>query len=166
MRPSPTSRSSTRSPTEPAPPGAAAGTPPRVPRFAGHHRPGGWETFHGFDGMRVLLGADVDHRRPVVLEGAHGAGRVVLAALHLDKLDGRTEDGATVRRAPAAFVALSRAWFAALNGYVRSVRAGEAPAISAATSPAIPRRTRPPPSRRSSRARGAIGLTWAGILPE
>ena len=113
--------------TEPAPAGAKPGTPAPLPGWSSHHRVGAWEAFDTFEGMRVLAGDSVGRRRPAVLEGSHGKGRFVLAALHFDKLDGMTEDGATFQAAPSDFRELSRRWFKGLHGYVGLVRTGRAP---------------------------------------
>ncbi|MFT5731412.1 MAG: 3',5'-cyclic AMP phosphodiesterase CpdA [Planctomycetota bacterium] len=119
--------------TESAAAGAAPGTPARFPSWSSHHRVGAWEAFDRFEGMRVLAGDSTSHRRPAVLEGALGKGRVLLAALHFDKLDGTTEDGATFKAAPKDFVEISRQWFRGLHTYVGLVRAGNAPEVIPST---------------------------------
>ncbi|WP_158265286.1 metallophosphoesterase [Blastopirellula marina] len=46
----------------------------------------GWETFDRQDGFEVILCSDDFASHPILMEGAYGQGRIILAAMHIDKL--------------------------------------------------------------------------------
>jgi len=103
-----------------------------LPRHLG--RPPSWETFVWQKGFRVVAAGKASGQFPVLLEGAHGKGRVVLTSLFLDKLvdeQGREKGDDAVR-------AVSRTFFANLAAYVRAVRAGEAAPVEPTPSPRAP----------------------------
>lgn len=47
----------------------------------------GWECFNEQGGFEVILAADLGAQTPVLMEGAYGQGRILLASLHFDKVD-------------------------------------------------------------------------------
>ncbi len=57
------------------PDGAAELTAPRL----------GWETFDRHGGFEVVISSDAYASHPILMEGAYGQGRIVLAAMHVDK---------------------------------------------------------------------------------
>ncbi|MEE1821325.1 alkaline phosphatase D family protein [Streptomyces sp. BE20] len=91
-----------------------------------------WETVGSWRAMRVLMACTAGGANPCLLEGAHGAGRFLVASLTVDKCF--NSSGATVQ--PAAAVQDSVTFFTALAGYVALVRAGTAPAVPPTPMPA------------------------------
>lgn len=92
----------------------------------------GWETFRDQSGFEVVLAADEDAVRPVLMEGAYGQGRIMLCAMALDKPAAPShvkEDDVE------AFEALGRAFFANLYGHTRSVLARDTVALDITPSP-------------------------------
>ncbi|QDV71296.1 Calcineurin-like phosphoesterase [Rosistilla carotiformis] len=45
----------------------------------------GWETFDRHGGFEVVISSDAYASHPILMEGAYGQGRIVLAAMHVDK---------------------------------------------------------------------------------
>lgn len=86
----------------------------------------GWETFAEQGGFEVVLAAGDARERPVLLEGACGRGRLVLAAMAPDKQDLGVRDDGELAGARAAFAAR---FFANLVAHAAAVRDGTAPAI-------------------------------------
>ncbi|WP_327170560.1 alkaline phosphatase D family protein [Streptomyces sp. NBC_01336] len=84
-----------------------------------------YETVQRWSSMRVLMACAASGFPPALLEGQFGAGRFLVTSLTLDKI----RNGAGVVVQPAEAVADSAAFFAALSGYVASVRSGTAPAV-------------------------------------
>ena len=95
-----------------------------------------WETLIDWESMRVLLSCAPDGKPtpPALLEGAHGKGRFLVTSLTVDKCF----DGAGAPLQPAVAVADSEAFFAAIAGYVASVKAGTAPAVVPTPKPKDP----------------------------
>ncbi|MFI4859757.1 MAG: metallophosphoesterase [Phycisphaerales bacterium JB063] len=92
----------------------------------------GWETFRDQGGFEVILAADPDAVRPVLMEGAYGQGRLMLCAMALDKPAGPSHiQGEGV----AAFEALGRAFFLNLYSHTRSVLARDTVALNITPSP-------------------------------
>ncbi|MCK4874110.1 MAG: metallophosphoesterase [Phycisphaerales bacterium] len=85
-------------------------------------RTAAWEVFSEQTGFRVLLAAARDGQYPALLEGEVGAGRILLAALYLDKLT--NADGEAV--APKAFASAADRFFTNLHAYVSLVQSGKA----------------------------------------
>ena len=76
-----------------------------------------WETFDAQGGFEVMLEADVEGHRPVLMEGAYGQGRIILCSMALDKAN--MGDGKPM---PEAFDALRARFFANLAEHVVNVR--------------------------------------------
>ncbi len=78
-----------------------------------------WESFGEQGGFEVILAADTAKREPVLMEGAYGQGRIILAAMALDKSNmgemSRQHDA-------AAFDAFRTRFFANLAAHVVNVR--------------------------------------------
>ncbi|MFD5766317.1 alkaline phosphatase D family protein [Streptomyces sp. NPDC127049] len=109
-----------------------------------------WETVQEWRSMRVLMACDASGFPPALLEGRHGEGRFLVSSLTVDKCF--DVSGAAVQ--PAAAVEDSVAFFAALAGYVRQVRAGTAPAVTP---------TPMPPETPAGPLVGHVGTTGARI---
>jgi len=64
-----------------------------------------WESFVDQEGFEVVLAGDAYAQYPALMEGAHGQGRIILAALGLDKLSFGSfgEPNRTIRQIRAAF---------------------------------------------------------------
>jgi hypothetical protein len=92
-----------------------------------HHRAGSWETLRDQRGFRVLATLGRSTRDPVLVEAAHGRGRIVLTSLFFDKR--MTAGGEVV--APAGFDKAANAFFSGLREYVSLVQSGAAPAVEA-----------------------------------
>ncbi|MFG0265467.1 MAG: metallophosphoesterase [Rhodopirellula sp. JB055] len=90
-----------------------------------HHRAGSWETLRDQQGFAVLAALGRSTRDPVLMEAAHGEGRIVLTSLFLDKY--QTTDGEVT--APAGFVTASRNFLGGLHDYVSMVRSKKAPEV-------------------------------------
>lgn len=87
----------------------------------------GWEMFAEQGGFEVVLTADTDRRQAVMMEGAYGQGRIILAAMALDKANmGQGEE----RLDRSALEAFRSRFFANLARHVVSVRERRAPALS------------------------------------
>jgi 3',5'-cyclic AMP phosphodiesterase CpdA len=87
----------------------------------------GWEVFVEQGGFEVVLAGGDASDRPVLLEGAYGQGRIVLAAMAPDKASfGLAGD----ERFDAARAAFSRQFFANLAAHAVSVRERKAPAVA------------------------------------
>lgn len=84
--------------------------------------PVSYETLLEWRRMRVLLAAGAAGTPPALLEGQLGAGRFLVTSLTLDKVF----DAAGASRQPAAGLADSERFFAAVAAYVGAVRAGTA----------------------------------------
>lgn len=87
----------------------------------------GWETFRDQNGFEVMLAADADAVRPVLMEAAYGQGRVLLCAMTLDK--------AAPMSNVETFDALASTFFGNLYGHTRAVLAGDAAALNVTPSP-------------------------------
>jgi len=78
-----------------------------------------WEAFGEQGGFEVVLRADTENRNPVLMEGAYGQGRIILAAMALDKTNmGPGGD----KLDDDAFDAFRRAVFRNLARHVVNVR--------------------------------------------
>lgn len=92
----------------------------------------GWETFVSQTGFEVVLAEDGRGGNPALLEGAHGDGRVILAAMAFDKPLGA---GASDVPFPTPIGAaedrehFTSTFFANLRGHVRDVCRKQAPPI-------------------------------------
>lgn len=96
------------------------------------NRPPNWEALSFQSGFKVLLASEPQDGDYALLEGAHGAGRIVLSSLFLDKI---YQNGMMV--AEPALAAIARQFFTNLCQYVQRVRAGTAPEV-VPTQPAEP----------------------------
>lgn len=96
---------------------------PDTDRIAFSGKRTAWEAFGEQAGFEVILAADTDRRQPALMEAAHGRGRMILAAMALDKASMGDQGGRTDADALDAF---RTHLFANLAGHVASVRAGEA----------------------------------------
>ncbi len=79
-----------------------------------------WEAFSEQGGFEVILAGDDKGRRPALMEGAYGQGRIILSAIAFDKTlepaSGRTPEG------DAALDAFRAAFFRNLAAHVVNVR--------------------------------------------
>jgi phosphodiesterase/alkaline phosphatase D-like protein len=87
--------------------------------------PVSYETLRSWRHMRVLMACGTDGVPPCLVEGALGRGRFLVTSLSIDKCF----DSAGAPIQPSGAVADSAAFFAALAGYVASVRSGTAPVV-------------------------------------
>lgn len=87
-----------------------------------HHRSGSWETLHAQSGFRVLASLGEVTGDPVIVEAAHGRGRIVLTSLFFDKRFTPAGENA----APAEFNRAADAFFAGLLTYVSLVSSDQA----------------------------------------
>lgn len=78
-----------------------------------------WEAFGEQGGFEVVLAAETDRREPVLMEGAYGQGRIILAAMSLDKANVGQGDSHLDR---AAFDGFRSRFFANLAAHVVDVR--------------------------------------------
>lgn len=78
-----------------------------------------WESFGSQGGFEVLLSADVEQDHPVLMEGAYGQGRIILAAMALDKTNMGNGGDNTDHE---AFDAFRSTFFANLATHVVNVR--------------------------------------------
>ena len=92
----------------------------------------GWETFQDQGGFEVVLAADADAARPVLMEGAYGQGRIMLCAIALDKA---AEASQVQAGGVEAFEALARTFFKNLYGHTSSVLARNTAALDITPSP-------------------------------
>jgi hypothetical protein len=58
----------------------------------------GWETFASQGGFEVILAEDATAKNAALLEGAYGQGRIVLAAMELDKVPASVTEGQAFAR--------------------------------------------------------------------
>jgi 3',5'-cyclic AMP phosphodiesterase CpdA len=78
-----------------------------------------WEAFSDQGGFEVILAAATDRREPTLMEGAYGQGRIILAAMALDKANiGQGDKNID----PAAFDAFRKTFFKNLATHVVNVR--------------------------------------------
>ncbi|MBN2505690.1 MAG: metallophosphoesterase [Verrucomicrobia bacterium] len=87
-------------------------------------RPPNWEALTFHNGFRVLLASEPELADYALLEGAHGAGRILLGSLFPDKI---YRAGTLV--ADATMLGIARQFFTNLLAYVQQVRAGTAPEV-------------------------------------
>lgn len=97
----------------------------------------GWETFAEQGGFEVVLAASDRKDRPVLLEGAYGQGRLLLAAMAPDKANLGLRDDGELAGPRSAFV---EQFFANLVGHAAAVRDRKAPAleVTPGTLPPLP----------------------------
>lgn len=94
-----------------------------------------WETFVHQSGFQVLLAGDAHAQHPALLEGAHGRGRILLAALDFDKVvDGAS--GEWIQN--EAKLAFARTLVRNLAQHALAVRNGKAPAPEVTPPPLAP----------------------------
>ncbi len=91
----------------------------------------GWELFDKQGGFEVILSADTSAQYPALMEGAYGQGRIVLAAMSIDKL--LDEDGK--RSVSAERDELAKRFASNLLKHVRDVDARKAAAINVTPAP-------------------------------
>ncbi|MBX2850695.1 MAG: metallophosphoesterase [Phycisphaeraceae bacterium] len=92
-----------------------------------HRRTGGWESIDRFDGFAVLAARNTLRQHGVVLEAAHGKGRIVITALHFDRLF--DADGELA--ASKDFYQQAKQFATNVGAYAALVRAGRAPRVEA-----------------------------------
>ncbi|MCC7398224.1 MAG: hypothetical protein IT455_14240 [Planctomycetes bacterium] len=85
-----------------------------------------WEVFGEQAGFEVVLAAGPDAAMPVLLEGAHGQGRLLLAALAPDKASLAAQGDDALAPARSAFAAT---FFRNLASHAAAVRDQRAPAV-------------------------------------
>lgn len=83
---------------------------------------GSLNTFSGQEGFRVLLWCDsqIRYQLPVLLEGGHGRGRILLTSMYLDKV----YDDAGESLVSESFLFAARLFFGNLRKYVSELREG------------------------------------------
>jgi len=92
-----------------------------------------WEAFTYQKGFEVILAGDEHAQAPALMEGAWGKGRVILAALSLDKADdNETADDTALAGARSAFAGT---FFKNLAAHTVNVRGGRAAALEVTPSP-------------------------------
>lgn len=91
-----------------------------------------WEAFTFQSGFEVLLAADEHAQYPVLMEGAYGQGRILLAAMALDK-DSFAQGAETLDS--VAFDTFRTQFFANLHGHALDVRARTTRALRVTPSP-------------------------------
>lgn len=95
----------------------------------------GWETFDRQGGFQVILSSDGNATYPILMEGAYGQGRIVLAAMHLDKfVDADGKNVATPQRHK-----LAQAFAKNLLQHAKDIDARKAKAIAVTPSPRVQR---------------------------
>jgi len=92
-----------------------------IPGHLGH--PSSWESFQSQSGFQVLL-SSVSQNEFSLLEGAYGAGRIILSSMFLDKIYRQS-----TAVADTAYVELSQHFFANIRTYVEKVRNHTAPEV-------------------------------------
>ncbi len=95
----------------------------------------GWETFDRQGGFEVILSSDDRASYPILMEGAYGQGRIILAAMHIDKL--LDADGKEVVEPQRK--ELGQKFAQNLLKHVRDVDARTAKAIEVTLSPRVQR---------------------------
>ncbi|PQO46887.1 hypothetical protein C5Y93_06975 [Blastopirellula marina] len=95
----------------------------------------GWETYNLQSGFEVILSSDANAGYPVLLEGAYGQGRIVLTAMHLDKL----LDAKGNRVAGPQRESLAKHFAKNLLAHVQDVDARRAKAIEVTLAPRVQR---------------------------
>ncbi len=95
-----------------------------------------WEAFAHQAGFEVILAGDRHAQKPALMEGALGGGRIILAALSLDKTD---ESAGAADRGDAALFetrqAFRRTFFKNLAAHAVNVRGGQAERLNVTPSP-------------------------------
>ncbi|NJK32126.1 MAG: hypothetical protein HC927_06780 [Deltaproteobacteria bacterium] len=91
----------------------------------------GWEVFNLFFGFEVILSGDDDARFPILMEGAYGQGRFLLAAMAFDKIF----DQFGVDRTTESLGAFNTAFFANLYDYTKAVSDRATPPITITPQP-------------------------------
>lgn len=92
-----------------------------------------WETFIDQGGFEVMLAGDAEAQFPALMEGAYGEGRIILAALALDKtIPDRAEADPELKKRFDAFAA---GFFANLAQHVINVVNRKTEALSVTPSP-------------------------------
>ncbi|MBA2115424.1 hypothetical protein HOV93_26050 [Planctomycetes bacterium FF15] len=95
----------------------------------------GWETYDRQGGFQVILSSDANASYPILMEGAYGQGRIVLAAMHIDKILDAEKD----RVADVKCQALAKQFAKNLLTHVKDVDARSAEAIEVTLSPRVQR---------------------------
>lgn len=95
----------------------------------------GWETYDRQGGFEVVLSSDGAAGFPILMEGAYGQGRIVLAAMHLDKRIDAEGNGV----ARPAIADLGNQFAKNLLQHVQDVDARAAKAIEVTLSPRVQR---------------------------
>jgi hypothetical protein len=123
---------------------------PRHPLLAGIALPDGvlklsskrtaWEAFAEQGGFEVVLAGGSQGEAPVLLEGAYGQGRIVLAAMAPDKADFGLPEAQEDAALAAARTAFAQQFFANLRAHALAVKERKAPAleVTPGTLPPVP----------------------------
>jgi len=96
-----------------------------------------WEAFTHQAGFEVVLAGDDHAQHPALLEAAHGRGRIVLAALSIDKADDDRDGGDTALAGKRREFA--RAFFENLAAHAIDVRRGSTEPLDVTPSPLVAR---------------------------
>lgn len=95
----------------------------------------GWETFNQQGGFEVILSSDAGAVHPILMEGAYGQGRIILAAMHIDKsIDAHGQKVDEPQRQ-----GLARLFAKNLLKHVKDVDARQAKAIDVTLPPRVQR---------------------------
>ena len=94
-----------------------------------------WECFVEQGGFEVILSADKGAQHPVLMEGAYGQGRIILTALHFDKVDAAGKGSMVMAPTGAAGERFTKAFLRNLREHVINVRERRTAAVVVTPSP-------------------------------